>query len=227
MPLKDRNDGGVAVRTFNLIVFDLDGVLIDSARDLVSAAQYSLREVGSSDPGFPFIQRCIGGGARNLLLRSLDEDKKDRVDEAMAIFRSYYERNCVNETVLYPGVRDVLSFYVGHKRLALATFKIRAATEKILAQLDVSNYFDAIVTADDVRRSKPDPECIHSLLKSLGHSPDEAILIGDTPTDINTAKNAGISSCAVLYGFGTREDLFSAKPDFIVENILELTSIVV
>ena len=227
MPLKVRNDGCVAVRTFKLIIFDFDGVIIDSARDLVSAAQYSLQQVGSSDPGFAFIRGCIGGGARNLLLRSLDKDKKDRVDEAMAIFRNYYEQNCVNETVLYPGVNDVLTFYVGHKRLALATFKIRAATEKILAQLDVLNYFDAVVTADDVQRPKPNPECIHSVLNNLHCSPDEAILVGDTPTDINTAKNAGISSCAVLYGIGTREDLFAAKPDFIVENILELTSIVV
>lgn len=227
MPLKARNNGCVAVRTFNLIIFDLDGVIIDSARDLVSAAQHSLKQVGSSDPGFAFIRRCIGGGARSLLLHSLDEDKKDRVDEAMSIFRDYYERNCVTETVLYPGVNDVLTFYSGHKHLALATFKIRAATQRILAQLDVSNYFDAIVTADDVQHPKPDPECINSLLQRLGHSPDEAILVGDTPTDIDTAKNAGIASCAVLYGIGTREDLFAAKPDFIVENILELTSIVV
>ena len=227
MPLKVRNNSRLAVRTFNLIIFDLDGVIIDSAPDLVSAAQYSLKQVGSSDPGFSFIRRCIGGGARNLLLRSLDEDKKGRVDEAMTIFRDYYERNCVNKTVLYPGVHDVLIFYFGHKRLALATFKIRAATQRILAELDVLKYFDAIVTADDVQRPKPDPECIHHLLHDLDCSADEAILVGDTPTDVNTAKNAGISSCAVLYGIGTRDDLFASEPDFIVENILELTSIVV
>jgi phosphoglycolate phosphatase len=227
MPLKVRNNCHLAVRTFNLIIFDLDGVVIDSAPDLVSAAQYSLKQIGSSDPGFSFIRGCIGGGARNLLLRSLDEDKKGRVDEAMTIFRDYYERNCVNETVLYPGVHDVLTFYSGHKRLALATFKIRAATQRILAELDVLKYFDAIVTADDVQRPKPDPECIHHVLNKLHCSPDDAILVGDTPTDINTAKNAGISSCAVLYGIGTRDDLFDSEPDFIVENILELTSIVV
>ena len=227
MPLKVRNSSSVAVRTFNVIIFDLDGVIIDSARDLVSAAQYSLKRVGSSDPGFSSIRGCIGGGARNLLLRSLDDDKKDRIDEAMTIFRDYYERNCVNETVLYPGVNDVLSFYSGHKPLALATFKIRAATQKILAKLDLTRYFDVVVTADDVQRPKPDPECIHSVLQALRCSPDEAILVGDTPTDVRTAQNAGISSCAVLYGIGTRADIFAANPDFIVENILELTSIVV
>jgi phosphoglycolate phosphatase len=227
MPLKVNNNDRIAARTFNLIIFDLDGVIIDSARDLVSAAQYSLRQVGSSDPGFSFMRRCIGVGARKLLLRSLDEDKKDRVDEAMGIFREYYERNCANQTVLYPGVSDVLNFYSGHKPLALATFKIRAATQRILTELDVLKYFDVVVTADDVQRPKPDPECIHHVLNKLHCSPDEAILVGDTPTDISTAKNAGISSCAVLYGIGTRDDLFGSKPDFIVENILELTSIVV
>ena len=227
MPLKVKNNHRLAVRKFNLIIFDLDGVIIDSARDLASAVQYSLKQVGSSDPGFPFIRRSIGGGARNILLQSLDADKKERVDEAMIIFRDYYESHCTNETVLYPGVSDVLNFYSGHKHLALATFKIRAATQKILAELDVLKYFDIVVTADDVQRPKPDPECIHQVLTNLQCSPEEAILVGDTPTDVNTAKNAGISSCAVFYGIGTRDDLFASKPDFVVENIVELTSIVV
>jgi phosphoglycolate phosphatase len=227
MSLKVERDSLVAVRSFNLIIFDLDGVIIDSTHDLVSAAQYTLGRVGSSDPGFSFLRNCIGGGARNLLLHSLDEDKKDRVEDALTIFREYYERNCVNATRLYPGVKDVLTFYSGHKSLAVATFKIRAATQRILAELGVLHLFNAIVTADDVQRPKPDPQCVESILQSLRCSAEETILIGDTPTDVQTAKNAGICSCAVLYGIGTHEDLYAAKPDFVIENLLELTSIVV
>lgn len=212
-------------RTFDLVIFDFDGVIIDSAQDLAAAARHSLLQLRSGVPAFPFIRNCIGGGARNLLLRCLDEDKKDLVDEAMAIFRIYYEQHCTDRTVLFPGVRDVLEFYSHHKRLALATGKIRTATYKILAALNIDHYFDVIVTADDVQRPKPDPECINYVLQKLHCASDTTILIGDTPTDLRTAKNAAISSCAVLYGIGSRRDLDACNPDFIVENILELKNI--
>lgn len=215
-----------ATRTFDLLIFDFDGVVIDSAQDLAGAARHALLQVHSGVPTFSFIRNCIGGGARNLLLRCLDEDKKDRVDEAMLLFREYYEQNCARRTVLYPGVLEMLEFYSRRKRIALATYKIRAATFKILEALSIERYFDVVVTADDVQRQKPDPECIHHVLQALHSSPDNAILIGDTPTDVRTAQNAGIASCAVLYGIGTREDLSACSPDFTVENILELKNIV-
>ncbi len=225
LPAVER-DACTATRTLNLVIFDFDGVIIDSAQDLAAAARHSLLYLGSGVPPFPFIRSCIGGGARNLLLRCLDDDKKDRVDEALPLFREYYERHCADHTALYPGVREVLEFYSHRKRLALATYKIRTATHKILAALNVDRHFDVVVTADDVQRPKPDAECIDYVLQNLHCSPDDAILVGDTPTDIRTAKNAGISSCAVLYGIGTRQDLAACSPDFMVENILELKNIV-
>ena len=215
-----------ATRTFDVIVFDLDGVIIDSAEDLVAAVRHSVRQAGSADPGFSFVRNGIGIGARNLLLRSLDEDKKDRVDEAMALFREYYEQNCTNHTVLYPGVRDVLALYGHKKQLALATFKIRAATLKILATLGVREYFDVVVTADDVRRPKPDPECINYIVHALHCDPATVLLVGDTRTDVQTGKNAGIATCAVLYGIGTRDELKTATPDFIIDDIRKLRDIV-
>ena len=227
MPQKDKSSVSTTVRTYDVIIFDLDGVVIDSIPDLVVALRHSLHQVGSSDRDPAFVRSCIGGGARNILLRCLDEDKKERIDEAMRIFRVYYEENCTNQTALYPGVREILEFYSSQKHLALATFKIRSATLKILTQLDVLKYFEVVITADDVERPKPDPECINHILKTLHSSRHDAILIGDTPTDVSTGKNAGISTCAVLYGIGTREELNACEPDFIVENILDLKHIVV
>lgn len=227
MLLKDRNNVSAAVRTYDVIIFDLDGVVIDSIADLVTALRYSLHQVGSSDRDPAFVRSCIGGGARNILLRCLDQNKKERVDEAMQTFRTYYEENCTNQTTLFPGVSGILDYYFSKKRLALATFKIRAATLKILTQLDVLKYFDVVITADDVQRPKPDPECINRILENLHCSPDDAILVGDTPTDIRTGKNAGISTCAVLYGVGTRKELDACEPDFIVKDILDLKHIVV
>jgi phosphoglycolate phosphatase len=207
-------------------VFDLDGVVIDSVADIVAAACHCLQQVGSQERDPVFIRGCIGGGARNLLLRCLDEDKKDHVDAAMKIFKSYYAQNCTEHTVLFPGVLDVLEHYAGKKKLALATFKLRSATIKILTELKAISYFDVIVTADDVQRPKPDPECVNYILEALGCSRDVAIMVGDTRTDIMTGKNAGIATCAVTYGIGTLEELKMCEPDFIVKNILELKKIV-
>ena len=222
-----RSNRCIAVHTFDLIVFDFDGVIIDSAQDLVGAARHSLREVGSAEPEFSFVRSCIGGGARNLLLRCLDDDKKDRVEEALRIFRGYYEQNCLKQTVLYPGVRDLLAFYAHKKHLALATFKIRAATHRILAGLNIVDFFDVVVTADDVQRPKPDPQCIDHILRKLHCGRDNAILVGDTRTDVLTGKNAGIATCAVSYGIGTRHELGEAGADFIIDDIQELKNIVV
>lgn len=223
---KVKTDAATAVATFDLIVFDLDGTVIDSVPDLVTAAQHSLEHVGSGKPSFDFIRNCIGGGARNLLLRCLDNDKKDRVDDAMKFFRSYYEQHCTDQTVLYPGVRDVLSYYAGHKHLALATFKIRAATIKVLTALGILHYFDCLVTADDVKRPKPDPECIQTILQRLDLAADRALLVGDTATDIETGANAGIATCAVSYGIGERMRPCDAGPTFIIDDIRELQNIV-
>ena len=221
-----RSETCSSIRTFDVIVFDLDGVIIDSAEDVVAAVRHSVRQVGSADPGFSFVRNGIGIGARNLLLRSLDDDKKNRIDEAMALFREYYQHNCTRHTALYPGVDEILAFYAHQKRLALATFKIRSATLKILTSLGVRDYFDVVVTADDVQRPKPDPECIHHILQTLQCDPDTALLVGDTRTDVQTGKNAGIATCAVLYGIGTRDELNAATPDFIIDDIRKLKSIV-
>ena len=217
---------GTAARSYDLIVFDLDGVVIDSVADIVAAANHCLREMGSPERDPAFVRECIGGGARNLLLRCLDEEKKEHIDAAVKIFKSYYLENCTKHTVLFPGVLDVLKHYAGKKRLALATFKLRSATIQILTELEAIRYFDVIVTADDVQRPKPDPECVNYILKALDCSRDAAIMIGDTPTDILTGKNAGIATCAVLYGIGTLAELKTCEPDFIVENIMELKKIV-
>lgn len=215
-----------ASRSYDLIVFDLDGVVIDSVADIVAAARHCLQEMGSRDRDAAFIRECIGGGARTLLLRCLDEDKRDRIDAALKIFKSYYIENCTRHTVLFPGVSDVLEYYAGRKKLALATFKLRSATVKILTELKVLHYFDVVVTADDVQRPKPDPECVNYILEALHCSREVAIMVGDTRTDILTAKNAGIATCAVTYGIGTLEELQLCKPDFIVETIMQLKQIV-
>jgi len=225
MQLKARSSRPAALRAFEVIVFDFDGVVIDSADDLVDAVQHSLHAVGSKDPGYWAIRRQIGIGARQLLLQSMDVEKRHRIDNAMEVFREYYTQNCVNHTVLYPGVEEMLALCHQSKYVALATFKIRTATERILTSLNVMQHFDVIVTADDVVRPKPDPESIQTILNNLHCEADATLLVGDTPTDIQTGRNAGTAICAVTYGMGTRDCLQDDRPDFLIDDIRELREI--
>ncbi len=221
-----RSSCSTTTRTYDLIVFDLDGVIIDSVGDIVAAVHHTLKQVGSQDRDFAFIRNGIPNTVRPFLLPCLDDQSKDRIDEAIEVFKIYYEQNCTRHTVLYPGVRDALEYYAGKKKLAVATSNLYPAAMKMLHDLNIFRYFDLIVTGDDVERAKPDPECVNYILKSLGCSRDAAIMVGDTPTDIVTGKNAGIATCAVLYGIGTLAELNPCAPDFMVENLMELKQIV-
>jgi phosphoglycolate phosphatase len=185
-----------------------------------------LLQVGSQDRDFAFIRSCIPRPTRPFLLLCLDDHTKDRIDEAVQLFDSRYQQSCTQHTALYPGVLDFLAGYAGKKKLAVATSNLKSAVFKMLDALNATHYFDLIITADDVQRPKPDPECLNYILEALHCSRDRALMVGDTPTDILTGKNAGTATCAVTYGIGTLEELKPSEPDFVVQDILELRKIV-
>ena len=209
---------------YDLIIFDLDGTLVDSAADIVATVQHIIEKYGFEPKDDDFIRGCIGGGARNVLIKSLGEDKTALIDaEILPFFKDYYEENCAVYTKLYPGVTEVLEhYYTGGKPMALATFKIRSATEKILKTLGIDGYFEYVVTADDVKNPKPHPECIEKILEHYHLKPQQAVLVGDTKTDFMTGKNAGVDVCAVTYGYGDSDHLASLAPKFMTDYITEI-----
>ncbi|MDO4287818.1 MAG: HAD-IA family hydrolase [Eubacterium sp.] len=215
-------------KQYDLIIFDLDGTLVDSAADIVATVQYIIKKYEFEPKSDDFIRSCIGGGARNVLLKSLGQDKEALIDkEILPLFKKYYEENCAVYTGLYPKVKAILEYYQKiNKPMALATYKIRTATEKIMTTLGIDKYFDFLVTADDVKNPKPDPECIQKILNYYQMRPEQAILVGDTKTDFMTGANAGVDVCAVTYGYGKKEILEELKPTFIVDTISEIKDLV-
>lgn len=216
----------INTKIYEVIIFDLDGVIIDSRQDIIDTAKQVLGYFGCPQRDDEFISRCIGGGLRNLLIRCMGESKQDVLDEAVIRFTERYMKNCANNTGLYPGVKDVLGYFYKNKSMALATYKIKTATWYLLEKLGVIKYFDIIITADDVKNPKPHPECLQAVLTALNSKPEKAIMIGDTEIDILTGKNARIDTCGVVYGIGKKEDLVKSKPNFIIEDIKELMPIV-
>lgn len=216
-------------KKYDLLIFDLDGTLVDSAPDIVATVQYIINKYGFEPKDDAFIRNCIGGGARNVLLKSLGQEREGLIDsEILGVFKDYYTENCDVYTVLYPGVKETLEYYRrAGKMIALATYKIRSATEKILKTLNIDQYFELIVTADDVENPKPHPECVQKILKYYKNNPEQAVLIGDTKTDFMTGHNADIDVCAVTFGYGEEEVLRDLKPAYLVETMDEVKEYII
>lgn len=215
-------------RVFQYLIFDLDGTLVDSCPDIIETVKVIIDRYGFEQKEDAFIRSCIGGGARNVLLKSLGADKESLIDqEILPFFVDYYTENCDKKTFAYSGVAEILEYYKQQGRaLSVATFKIRSATEKILKTLKLSDYFDILVTADDVENAKPHPDCINVILKYYDCQKSQAILIGDTKTDYLTGTNAGIDVCGVTFGYGAPEEVKALNPTYVIDNMEELKKVV-
>ncbi len=215
-------------KEYPYIIFDLDGTLVDTCPDIIETVKYIIDRYGFEEKTDDFIRSCIGGGARNVLLRSLEGAEESLIDqEILPLFVDYYTKNCDRKSFAYPGVIETLDYYKQKgKAMSVATFKIRSATEKVLKTLKLYDYFDIIVTADDVVNPKPNPECINTILSHYNCNKSEAILIGDTKTDYLTGVNAGVDVCGVTYGYGSPELVRELNPNYIIDTMIELKEVV-
>lgn len=206
-----------------LIIYDLDGTLIDSRRDIAEAVNGSLREMGLREISRERVSSFVGSGVRNLITQALKEvgvasDKRER---AIKIFRRLYGECLLNYTELYPSVKKVLEFFKTRKQ-AVITNKPEDFSRTILKGLGIDSYFFQLIGGDAGFPKKPSPEPVHEILRRAGLPSEEAVLIGDSATDIETGRNAGVKTLAVTYGFGRREEIEAARPDFILRDLSEL-----
>lgn len=213
----------IDVRT---IVWDLDGALVDTMPDIVGALRAAARAVGYGELSDEQTQNKVGGGARKAFAAVFGDSGRAFIEPAVEHFRDYYPEHCAEESRLYPGVRDVLDHFHGKVSVGLATAKIRPATVKLLDTLGVIDYFDCIVTADDLQRMKPDPQSIELVLARFGVEPGAAVMVGDMPTDIQAGKAAGTQTVGVTYGYGKASALRESKPDALVDSPSELLEVI-
>lgn len=207
-----------------LIIFDLDGTLIDSSEDIAWAVNMTLRQMGFEELSYQAIKERIGWGVKMLLEKVLPKEKQDLLEEARSIFMGYYSGHLLVKSKLYPGVMDVLNHFK-NKKLAVATNKPFNLTEKILDGLNISGYFKKVVGGDGVQNKKPSPEAIEIILRELRVSPENSVFIGDSLIDIEAGKKAGVMTIGAAYGFRGRQELEEAGADVIIEDINELTSL--
>jgi phosphoglycolate phosphatase len=211
------------VRGARLVVFDLDGTLVDSSRDLATATNAALAAVA---PGVPplslaVVRSFVGEGAGGLIARSLAQAGIQKTaEEVLPTFLDRYRRCLLETTRLYPGVLETLD-RLGGRTLAVLTNKPGDMSRAILAGLGVAGRFARIYGGGDFPGRKPDPAGLLLLLDDLGVRPEEAVLVGDSAVDVQTGRAAGVPTVGVTYGLNP-ESLREAPPDVTIPDIRDL-----
>ena len=209
------------MKKVDLMTFDLDGTLVDSAPDLISAVNYTRAVLGLPAMNDNEIMSFVGDGTDKLVERLLGQELQRCREEAMEIFVSYYDAHLLDNTSLYPDVRDILEFYRLKKKIII-TNKRYHFTRKITDGFEITGCFDDIIGVGSTPFRKPDARILLPLLERFGIDPAFAVIFGDGVNDINLAGNSGVKSCAMLNGFTPRNILLSLKPDFACEYLREL-----
>ena len=203
------------------LVFDLDGTLIDSKRDLVLAVNATRRHMHLAVLDDDTVSSYVGDGMQKLVERALGEGyTMPQIEEAMAYFLSYYREHMLDNTVTYPGVREALEA-LRARPLAVLTNKPVKFSRAILDGLGLSPYFRQVYGGNSFEKKKPDPTGMNTLLAEFQLSPREAMLVGDSIVDIETARNAGTWSAGVTYGLGSAK-LNTLPPDILLDTLADL-----
>ncbi|MBA3519380.1 MAG: phosphoglycolate phosphatase [Rhizobiales bacterium] len=209
-----------------LLVFDLDGTLVDSAPDLLATLNTVLPRHGFAADHDPDLRDGIGHGARHLIEFALHRQNAAASDQQLDAmhrdFLDYYEANICVETRLYPGLLDLLDrFENAGWRFAVCTNKIEALSRLVLRKLGVAQRFEAVAGGDTFATRKPDPAHLLGAIAMARAVPDRALMVGDSRTDLDTARSAGVPVIGVSFGY-TPVPMAELGPDLLLDSYDEL-----
>ena len=211
-----------------LVVFDLDGTLVDSSRDLADATNALIGELGGAPLTVRQVVDMVGEGASVLVQRALAAAGLDpETPDALPQFLALYDTRLLGHTRAYPGIPDALEWLSTRSGLAVLTNKPSAATGQILAGLGLARYFRETIGGDSPFGRKPHPEALLHLARVHGAEPGETLMVGDSSVDRDTAHAAGTRICLARYGFGFRIPADQLGPDdLMIDAPLELIATV-
>jgi len=209
------------------VIFDLDGTLVDSRKDIALAVNRTLKDLGLSPLPEKTIVGFIGGGVEPLVKSFLGPENSHRLEEALGLYKRHYSEVCTLNTTLYPGVKETLEYLQQvHIPVALATNKALSFTCKIIEHLGIDGYFSVVLGPEHVQNRKPHPEIVYIICDKLKVLPEETLFVGDSELDVECGKNAGVYTCAVTYGYTSLEKLVQSEPDFLLCSLSKLSLLI-
>jgi phosphoglycolate phosphatase len=207
--------------SIRLVIFDLDGTLIDSRLDLINSVNAMLRHVNHPELPGEVVASYVGDGAPMLVRRALgDPEDENFFRGALEYFLSYYREHKLDHTVVYEGIPEALQRIQANgvaRKLAVLSNKPVNPSRAIVEALGLAPFFVQVYGGNSFETKKPDPLGVRTLLEETGTSPESAMIVGDSSVDVLTGRNAGIATCGVTYGFAPHT-LCEVQPDVTVES---------
>ena len=212
-----------------LLIFDVDGTLWDSEKDVFLSFNHTLKELAAFEIGKEEFQTLAGMPLGAMFDKVLPADKKHLASEFEKAYKKYYidEEHFADATELFPHVKEVIET-LKHKGffMAVASSKPKRILDKMVSCFALEGFNYVLGTEESHFRHKPDPEIVNYIMEQLKVSKEETVMIGDSQTDILTGKNAGIDTIAVTYGYDTKENLMQAHPTYIIDAFEKLKDII-
>ena len=202
-----------------LILFDLDGTLVDTSRDITKALNYAIKPYSQKILTVEDTIKMIGEGITKLVEGLLENEKSQVKDVAIKRFLDYYSEHLIDYTSIYPHVRETLERLDGYKKAVISN-KREFLSIRLLDKINLLKYFDLVVGSDTTSEKKPSALPVKYALSRLGAEPDESVIVGDSNYDIEAGEKAGIKTIAVTYGYKQRYLLMNA--DYIIDSLQEL-----
>jgi len=208
-----------------LMIFDLDGTIVDSAKDIILSVNATLKSLGLKEKSEDVISSYIGYGSVRLIADAIGLDDEKLISKGVDFYWDYYRKHSLDNTKLFPGTTEILEHFK-EKRKVIVSNKVKEFVVHQLKAFKIERYFEVVVGGDDLKCAKPSPCPVNDILKQFNIQKNEAIMIGDMAIDIQTGKAAGIHTCAVAYGLGKKEDLFEEKPDIVISELSKLKELI-
>jgi phosphoglycolate phosphatase len=212
-----------------LLIFDLDGTLIDSRLDLIHSVNAMLRHLGRTDLPGDVIASYVGDGAPTLIRRALGDPRDEGVIKAgLEHFLTYYRAHKLDHTHVYDGVKDMLTVLHNsngvRRQMAVLSNKPVIPSRAIVEALGLAGFFTHVYGGNSFSTKKPDPKGAQTILKETRTRPEETLMVGDSSVDVITGRNAGLWTCGVTYGFAPHT-LCEAPPDLTIDKPHELAEL--
>ena len=211
-----------------MVLIDVDGTLVDSVPDLTYCVDEMMKQLNMPTHGEAKVRNWVGNGVERLVRRALIGKLEGEPDEALyekayPIFIELYSENTSKRSCLYPGVEEGLEYLKGEGyQLGCVTNKAAQFTEPLLKDLGVSDYFSIVISGDTLEKKKPDPMPLLHAAKYFNVAPEQALMIGDSISDVKAARAAGFRIACMTYGYNHGVDIREAKPDAVMDSMAEL-----